>query len=411
MLTTDGGVTVLGSSKSLVGGPRSPELQARASKRVVLREPAARDSLRESAQARRPFRVQAGAVGALVATLVADLRVRAVTNGRRSVCAVRGSLVAASLLLHSALALAHEPSPEERTTARELALEGHNALQAGDYAQAVDRFSRADNLVHAPTILVDLGRSYIGLGKLVQAHEAFQRVLREGVQADAPAPWHRALAAAQEEDTALKPRLAWVTIHVQGAPAPRLKLDGGELAPASIGVRRAIDPGHRVVVAQAEGFLPALSNIDLSEGETLEIQLELKRDPNYKPPPAPKPQVKRVIVIEKSPTRQRTPAYVAYGVSGAGFLLGGVTAGFMLRARADLNSKCPARHCPLDAASDLSRYHTYGTLSAIGLGVGLVGAGVGTYLLFLPKPKETTDPRYGLTAQISPGYVGVGGSF
>src|SRR5689334_22048125 len=154
----------------------------------------------------------------------------------------------------SSAVLAHEPTPKDRATARDLAIKGYEALQAGDYALSADRFKRADALVHAPTLLVDLGRSYVGLGRLVDAHEAFQQVLREGAPADAPASWHRALEAAQKEDAALEPRLAWVTINVEGADKPHVKLDDEELSQVSLGVRRAVDPGHRTVVAAAEGF-------------------------------------------------------------------------------------------------------------------------------------------------------------
>ena len=160
-----------------------------------------------------------------------------------------------------------EPTSEDRTTARELAQEGFEALRAFDYARAADRFSRADALVHAPTLLVDLGRSYLGLGRLVKAHEVFQQVLREGVPQDAPAPWRRALVAAQEEDAKVKLRLAWVTIRVEGPSEPRLKLDGEDLPLASLGVRRAVDPGRRTVVAEADGFLPASTVIVLGEGQ------------------------------------------------------------------------------------------------------------------------------------------------
>ncbi|HEY8945131.1 MAG TPA: hypothetical protein VIM73_12760, partial [Polyangiaceae bacterium] len=60
----------------------------------------------------------------------------------------------ALVLLQSGVALA-EPSAEDRATARALAGEGYQALQQKDYSTAADRFSRADALVHAPTLMID----------------------------------------------------------------------------------------------------------------------------------------------------------------------------------------------------------------------------------------------------------------
>jgi len=306
-------------------------------------------------------------------------------------------------------ALAREPTAQDRATARQLAAEGYEALQSGDYTLAADRFKRADALVHAPTLLLDLGRSYVGLGRLVEAHEAFQQVLREGVAPDAPVPWHQALANAKKEDAAVAPRLAWVTIRVEGSDKPRVQLDDEELLQASLGVKRAVDPGRRTAVAEAAGFLPARDTIDLGEGEVGEIHLVLKRDPDYHPPR--KAIQRRPVVSETPPPRPRTLSYVAYGVSGAGLLLGGVSTVLMLRTRSDLEAQCFGGKCPESAAGDLSRYHTYGTLAAVGLGVGLAGAGVGTYFLLSRKPKDETEQQYTMTAQISPGYVGVSGRF
>jgi hypothetical protein len=218
------------------------------------------------------------------------------------------ALVGLGVSLTTPSALAREPTSEDRTTARELAQEGFDALRAHDYALAADRFQRADALVHAPTLLVDLGRSYVGLGQLVKAHEAFQQVLREGVPADAPAPWRRALLTAQEEDVKVKPRLAWVTIRVEGPSEPRLKLDDEDLPLASLGVRRAVDPGRRTVVAEAEGFLPASNVVELGEGETGELALMLKPDPDYKPPAEPAALARRVVVVQAAPSSGRTPS-------------------------------------------------------------------------------------------------------
>jgi len=310
-------------------------------------------------------------------------------------------------------ALGREPTPGDRTTARELAFEGYAALHSGDYATAADRFKRADELVHAPTLLVDLGRSYAGLGRLVKAHEAFQLVLREGVPKDALASWRRALVVAETEDAKVAPRLAWVTIRAQGAEQFRLKLDDEELPPASLGVKRAVDPGRRTVQAEAEGFLPVQESIELGEGEVGQVELVLKRDPQYVRPAATPSSVRRVIVIERPASHERTPAYVAFGVGGAGLLLSGVSSILMLRANADLAKACPDRKCPPTASnsSEVSRYHSYGTLAAVGLGVALAGAGVGTYFWTSDKPKDGKASRYTVTARVSLGYVDVSGGF
>src|SRR5450432_4669336 len=122
-------------------------------------------------------------------------------------------LTAVLLCAGSALA---EPSAADRATARSLAGEGYQALQTKDYATATDRFSRADSLVHAPTLMIDWARSLVGLGKLVEAQERYEQVIREGVDAKAPKSWQRALADANTELAELKPRLAWLTITVSG---------------------------------------------------------------------------------------------------------------------------------------------------------------------------------------------------
>src|SRR6478735_1111788 len=88
-------------------------------------------------------------------------------------------------VLFSASAWA-EPNEADRATARALALK--------EYANAIDRFARADALVHAPTLVVDWARALQGAGRLVEAHEKYELVLREGVDTNtAPKSWLRAL--------------------------------------------------------------------------------------------------------------------------------------------------------------------------------------------------------------------------
>src|SRR5690606_22394860 len=130
-----------------------------------------------------------------------------------------------------------EPSAADRATARALAREGFEALENDDFATAEDRFRRADELVHAPTLVVDHARALVGLGRLVEAHERYSLVLREGVSPNAAWPWKRAYADAQKEIEIIKQRLAWLTIQVQGPEQPLVTVDGKEIPLAAIGVR------------------------------------------------------------------------------------------------------------------------------------------------------------------------------
>jgi hypothetical protein len=53
----------------------------------------------------------------------------------------------------------------------------------------------------------------------------------------------------------------------------------------------------------------------------------------------------------------------------------------------------------------------YGTLAAVGLGVGLAGAGVGTYFLLSEKKRDEDAGHGAVMAELAPGYVGLSGSF
>src|SRR3954468_24779744 len=81
------------------------------------------------------------------------------------------------------------PSAADRATARRLATEGQIALKKGDYDTAADRFQRAHALLSAPTFLVPRARARAGQGRLVEAYEIYRKIIRDGVEPDAPEPF------------------------------------------------------------------------------------------------------------------------------------------------------------------------------------------------------------------------------
>lgn len=338
----------------------------------------------------------------------------------------------AMLLLALALAAprAHaDTNAAEREKARAMASQGFDALQAKDYATAEELFRKADAIVHAPTLVVDHARSLVGLGRLVEAHERYALVLREGVPDTAPWQWKRALEDAEKELAELEPRLAWLTITVRGPRKPLVTIDGRRVPDAALGVRRATNPGKRVIRVRADGYLPADRNVALKEGDAGSIEVVLARDPaaplaatETEEEPAPE-----VVVISTpsgpKPT-DRTLDYVLLSAGGVGIVVGAVTGILALQVRKDLNATCPAATCYPGDGSEYSdyrqkvnRYRGLGTASGVAFGAGATAAVAGAVLFLFtgksekPAPSETSSKASSLKALVGPTSFGLSGTF
>jgi hypothetical protein len=328
-----------------------------------------------------------------------------------------GVLLVSAGLLFSSPAFA-EPTEADRTTARALAAEGYEALERRDYKIAEDRFRRADALVHAPTIVVDRARALVGLGRLVEAFEAYQLVIREGVPANAPSSWKQAKTEAEKEVGAIERRLAWIVLRVEGPNDPRVTIDGVTLPNASLGARRAIDPGRHNVRVTADGFVSAGRSVTLSEAQEVAITLKLEKPPEVELQETP-------VAAQKAPPqaenkRSPVPMWVAFGVGGAGLTFGAITGGIALGMHSNLSDDCPNGRCqpatPQEEAqleSDIDTYHTLGTASGIGFGIGLAGVATGFVLLFTNKSggEQSKANTVHVTPRVGLGNVALEGRF
>jgi len=303
-----------------------------------------------------------------------------------------------------------------------LAEEGYAALTAKDYATAEDRFRRAEELVHAPTLVLDRARALVGLGKFGDAYAAFQAVIAEPIPAKSPAVWKRARKSAEQEIEVIKPRVAWLTLQVKGPSDAHVEIDGQPLPASSFGQRLPANPGARVITASAEGFVPKQLEPTLAEGADVELTLELVPVPKpapvvvVVPPPAPNPNEQE---NEQRSKRNRTLSYVAFGVSGVGLAVGATTGILWLKARSDIKDSCGSLSCEASTDSEASRYadqqqryDTYGTLSAIGFAVGIAGAATGVTLILLePKSGQERGNRTQVTPYFAGNSLGLRGAF
>lgn len=332
--------------------------------------------------------------------------------------ACSGLLVGLGLFL--AVDRAHaDPTEADRTTARALAAEGYEALERQDYATAEDRLRRADALVHAPTIVVDRARALLGLGRLVEAYESYQLVMRETLPRNAPASWRQAVKEAEAEVSKVEPRLAWLVLKVEGPSDPRVTIDGVPVPNASLGVRRPIDPGRHGIRVTADGFVSGGRTISLKEAEQQELTIALDRPPAIQLEESKTAQPAAPTADDKK-ARSPIPMWTAFGVGAAGFTFGSITGLVALGKHSDLSKQCPNDgRCPRGTAAEnaavedkISSYHTFGTLSGVGFGLGVAGVATGVVLLVTsPKKSEAKRSGFTLVPVVGPDRVGVTGAF
>ncbi len=318
---------------------------------------------------------------------------------------LRGGFV--FLFLFALSTPARAQSDADRATARTLARDAEQALNAKDYPKAIDLFTRADALVHAPTLLVALAHAEIGMGKLVEAQETLVRVAREGVAPNAPPAFARAIESARKELAAIEPRVPSVVIQVAGAKDVHVTIDDAPVPSAALGVKRAVNPGAHVVRANAEGFAQAEARFTVAEGGSESVRLELQPATAAQAASTALPPAASVDApAPAAGSTQRIVGFTAIGFGVAGLGLGAVTGGLAIGKRNDALAACK-NGCSA-SQSDRSSYYTLGTVSTIGFVAGGTVA-VGGVVLVATAPKR---PAAGWIApRLGPGYAGVEGVF
>jgi hypothetical protein len=345
------------------------------------------------------------------------------------VAAVLAGFLNVASLSSAGVALAQ--TDDQRAAARQLATDGAQAFNDGRYQDAVDAFTKAESLVHAPPHLLYLARSYEKLGQLVKAREAYLKVIKENLPANAPQAFHDSQAKAAEEVKAIEPRLAGLAVKVEGGEGGKdlaVLVDGVPIPAVLIGVSRPIDPGQHKIEGGADGFRAEPQTITLAEGEKKAIVITMIADPNAKSPvpSAPPPEAAPIVATSTAPTTPppatdagagddksglRIGSYVAFGVGLVGL---GAGTFFTLQSASKRNDaddkfeQCGGESgCfngnPLSKEVDEldSDAKSAQTLGIVGFAVGGVGLAAGAVLFFMSADNKEQ------TASVRP-YVGIG---
>jgi hypothetical protein len=291
-----------------------------------------------------------------------------------------------------------QSAAEGRATARALGVEGQAALDAKDYKKAEELFRRAESLFNAPTLLLGLARSSAGEGKFVEAWEAYNRIVLDGLTNTAA--FSEALASAKREIGAVEGRRSRVVITVTGPASAHAVLDETPVQNDALGVPIFLNPGAHAVKVTADGFDPASQKFEVAEGKTATVALTMAANPTAVAAPVAAPP--SGSTPGSSWSTQKTLALVAGGVGIVGI---GVGAAFGVTASSDASttkSDCPVGTCTAQghasALSEHSSAATAGDVSTAMFIVGGVGLAAAVVLWFTaPSGEKAPSPATAMT--------------
>jgi hypothetical protein len=316
------------------------------------------------------------------------------------------SLVASELV---AVMPAFAQSDEQRAAARELATDGADAFDAGRYEDAIDRFTRAESLVHAAPHLLFLARSHAKLKQYVKAREAYIKIINEQLPANANRAVKDAKTSAQDEIGTVESKIGRLTIEVQGIEQAKdvvVQVNGTPIPAVLVGAAQPIDPGSHEVEAVATGFRATPVRVAINEGERKSVVLRLESDPNAVPPVAPgaapppnaaaAPQAAAAATAAPAAPKDdgasggsdgmRIGSYVAFGVGAVGLGLGTYFLIDSSKKRSEADDLCTLPNGACDAAvrDDVNELDEQAngarTMGIVGLAVGGVGIATGVAL-------------------------------
>lgn len=325
---------------------------------------------------------------------------------------------------------------QTRAAARTIGEEGLKLYDAGNYFDALDRFERADALIHAPTLGLMAARSLVALRRLVEASDRYEDVSQMKVEAKSSDAFKDAVVAAAKERAALLPRLPFVDVAVVGPGATEiteLQIDGRTVAPQLLGIRKPIaaklplDPGHHRLEVRL-GAQKAYERIALTEGETVRVVLRLGATVDQLAhttapegstrAPGSAPELEAWTVSPEAQRRRTTQlaaGFISLGVGAVALITGGAAGGVAIGKKGALDAQCDPTQltCPPALRDEVDGYNGLRAASTAGFIVGGVGLALGAALI-VTAPRATVkrkDSALAVTPLLGLGGAGLIGTF
>lgn len=309
--------------------------------------------------------------------------------------------------------------PETRVLAREFAIRGAEAFEAGDYEAALENFNRATAILDVPSIAVMQARTLVKLGRWLEGLDRFQQTARLELDAAAPLPYREAVAQAMQEAEALRKQVPQVALllasdvtHPEGTLA--VTFDDKPVPLALLNISRPVNPGQHQVRVSAQGKVFFERLLEVSANQLVQVHIppppQAEAQTAARPPTAPTAAEQPSTASRQpgaEPSNANWPLYGSLGVAGVG--VAGMVATAILGSshQATLDDACdPKASCPAEYSDEISALNTQRTLFFLSGGVTALAGGVAAYFWLTAE-----DQPENVALRVSPGSVSLVGHY
>lgn len=270
-------------------------------------------------------------------------------------------------------------------------------MEAGRFATACPALAESQMLDPRPGTLFALAECERKAGRLATARARYAEYLRivAGMTGATRQKHAERAQIAETEARALEPEVPTLVLRLPPkAPTDvRVTRDGQEVAAAALGEPQPVDPGEHVITSQAPSGPLVEQRVTLARRERKAVDLRLENAPVAASPPVIAPAPPASEGAEPVDGKGRFIAGLAVGGFGiAGLVVGGIAGGLAIGQKKIVDEHCKTiTTCDDPGYAAVQSGKTIGTVSTVGLVVGLAGVAAGVVLvLTAPRGSKAT---------------------
>ena len=285
-----------------------------------------------------------------------------------------------ALLSAAAPSSARADDASARNLAEQMFAEGRKLMGEGKFDEACPKLAESQRLDPGGGTILNLAVCHEGQGRFASAWSEFREAL-DLARTDGRRDREQ---LALEHLAGVEPKVSHLTLSLEPkaeVSGLTIKLDGQKIGRAAWSSPLPVDTGTHEITASAPGRLDRHVSVQvLGLADTKEVTILALEDAPASPiasfDSSPEPNV------SNHSTGKKAAGFVVGGVGVAALAVGTVFGVEALQKRHDSDASCSGDTCRTQAGVNLNEdAQRFANIADVGIGVGIVGLVVGTYLV------------------------------